>query len=122
MPRICCLGLVLLPCSCTERLSETVLLNHLHGHLPDKTLHVPLSCCSTGHLLRSGKYEGLPGVTVLPCCKTLAVRALGPTSSATAAGTAAPMHIPKWEIDGEAQGQCGQVTIEMLPGALQLCI
>lgn len=83
---------------------------------------------AAGHLLRSGKYvaANLPGVTVLPRCKVLTVRARNVTACSTRStdktAAAASGVLPRWELDGEAQGLCDEVHVQLLPGALQLCV
>jgi hypothetical protein len=89
-----------------------------------------------GHLLRSGEYGGVENVTTLPPCKSLSIKLVAQTSSSTtaaAAAAAAPAPAPAaaagaaaltpwWELDGEGQGPCSEVSIELLPSALQLCV
>jgi hypothetical protein len=85
-----------------------------------------------GHLLRSGEYGGVKNVTTLPPCKSLSIKPLpvaeaagsmpaAAAAAAAATNTAAAL-TPWWELDGEGQGPCSEVSIELLPSALQLCI
>ncbi|KAI8462478.1 MAG: ATP-NAD kinase-like domain-containing protein [Monoraphidium minutum] len=65
-----------------------------------------------GHLLRAGKFLGLPGVTTHAVTSQLTVR----PAAAPGAGGWMP-----WEVDGEAAGE-GAAVVSFVPGAIRLCV
>ncbi|KAF6263931.1 ATP-NAD kinase-like domain-containing protein [Scenedesmus sp. NREL 46B-D3] len=82
-----------------------------------------LDFITKGHLLRSGDYNGVQNVTLLPPCKSLTIKPLTQAAGSAAAPlAAAPAGVPWWELDGEGQGPCSNISIELLPSVLQLCV
>jgi len=85
-----------------------VLLNKLQATL---VLAFLLVCPAyhAGHLLRAGKIQQISGISILPPCKMLEIRASSGHSKLL------------WELDGEAFGPASVVQVQLEAGAVRVC-